>query len=196
MTLNKFFNNFHICIFNDWDHNPNSADNSRDYKYVYSDNIYEDYPYLTKHGIEVFQNGEVQNSALVMSSGGGTDIHDTAALIDNNILLICCANSVFCLTLPELNLLWQTKADPATCFAIFKYQNDYIVHGELEISRLDKNGRIIWEFTGTDIFTTPTGEDDFRIIDSIIYATNWEYITFQINADTGQAIASGKLPSR
>jgi len=28
------------------------------------------------------------------------------------------------------------------------------------------------------IFTTPTGKNTFRIIDNIIYATNWDNVTF------------------
>jgi ABC-type ATPase with predicted acetyltransferase domain len=42
-------------------------------------------------------------------------------------------------------LLWWTKADQATFFEINKYQESDIIHGELEISRLDKDGKITWQ---------------------------------------------------
>jgi hypothetical protein len=59
-------------------------------------------------------------------------------IIEDKRLLICCSDSIFCLSIPDLTLLWRTRADEATCFEILKYQDSYIVHGELEILRLDK----------------------------------------------------------
>ena len=41
--------------------------------------------------------------------------------------------------------MWRTQADQATCFEIYKYEDSYIIHGEFEISRLDKDGKIIWQ---------------------------------------------------
>jgi len=87
--------------------------------------------------------------AFMLGANGATAIHETSFLIDNDTFLICCADSIFCLTLPELNLVWCTMADMATCLEIFKYQDTYIVHGELEISCIGKNGIVIWSFSGT-----------------------------------------------
>lgn len=188
MPLFKSYKDLQVSIFIDTDYNPKSVDNSRSYNHIYTDKEHGDYLNLVKHGIGIYRNGEILNAALVISNGGATGIHETAILIDNDTCLICCANSIFCLSLPELHKVWHTMADMATCFEIFKYQDTYIVHGELEISCLDKNGNIIWSFSGTDIFTTPTGKDTFKIIGNIIYATNWDNITFQLNADNGQLI--------
>lgn len=54
--------------------------------------------------------------------------------------------------LPDLVLNWQTQCDQATCFQIFKQLNDYIIHGELQVTKLEKNGNKKWEFGGRDIF--------------------------------------------
>jgi outer membrane protein assembly factor BamB len=186
MPLSKSYKDLQVSIFNDTDYNPNSVDNSINYNHIYTDKDHSDYLYLTKHGIEIYRNEEILNSALVISSGGATGIHATSFLMENDLLSICCANSIFCLTIPDLNLVWHTKADTATCFEIYKYRDNYIVHGELEISSLDRNGNIMWRFSGTDIFTTPTGKNTFSIIDDSIYATNWDNVTFQLNASTGQ----------
>ncbi len=188
MSLSIPYKGLHVSIFNDTDYNPNSVDNSKKYNHFYTDRDYSDYRYLTKHGIEIYRNDELLNSAIVISSGGATGIHETSGLIDTDNFLICCADSVFCLTLPDLKIAWRTKADAATCFEIFKHLDHYIIHGELEINSLDRNGNIIWGFSGTEIFTTPTGKNTFRIIDDVIYATNWDNVTFQLNADTGQLI--------
>jgi outer membrane protein assembly factor BamB len=152
----------------------------------------EDYYCAGKHGVKIFEGENLVNSALLIGYGGVTGIHENCSLIDNSKLLICCGDSVFCLILPSLNLEWRTKADTATCFEIIQYKSNYIIHGELEITSLDKDGTINWEFVGTDIFTNPTGKDTFRIVDDVIYATNWDNVTFQLEANTGKTTSTGK----
>jgi hypothetical protein len=176
---------YSVGLINETAYNPDSADNVMSYKYFYSDRHYCDYLYLTRHGIHVFNDGELVHSACICSSGGTTGIHPTCSILEENHLLVCCANSVFCLTFPALKLLWMTKADNATCLGIFKQGDDYIVHGELEISRLNRAGNVIWRFSGSDIFTTPTGKDDFILEGNKIKAKNWEGIEFVLDARTG-----------
>ena len=113
-------------------------------------------------------------SAVIRSNGGKTAIHDTSEIIESDRFLICCSDTVFCLSIPDLTLLWRTKADTGTCFEIYKYQESYIIHGELEISRLDKHGKILWQQIGADVFTTLDGEDNFVLTDNYILATDWE----------------------
>jgi outer membrane protein assembly factor BamB len=188
MTLRKTFKDFQVDIFDDTLYDPMSADNIRQYNKLYSDKEYGDYFYLTRHGIQIFKDEELINSTCLVSGGGTTGIHETGLLIDNNKLLICCGNSIFCLTLPDLELDWRTKADDATCFEIFKYKDAYIVHGELEISRVDKSGQIVWEFSGSDIFTTPNGKDTFEIRDGKVIAINWEGIVYELDINDGKVL--------
>jgi outer membrane protein assembly factor BamB len=188
MTLRKTFKDFPVDIFDDTLYDPTSADNVRQYNKLYSDKEYDDYLYLTRHGIQIYKGKELINSACLVSGGGKTGIHETGLLIDNNKLLICCGNSIFCLTLPDLELDWRTKADDATCFEIFKYKDAYIVHGELEISRVDKSGKIVWKFSGSDIFTTANGKDTFEIRDDKVKAINWEGIVYELDINDGKVL--------
>jgi hypothetical protein len=181
---------YSIGLINDTLYNPESVDNQVIYNRVYAEHPYEEYFFPTRHGIFLLKAGEIENAVCVCSSGGHTGIHSRSSVLDGNSFLICCADSVFCLTLPNLNLNWITKADHATCFGIYGYENSYIVHGELEITRLDKNGGLIWQFSGSDIFTTPTGRDVFKLNDDVIEAVNWDGIKFRINAQTGKSINS------
>ena len=188
MITNIPYSNFEISLFKDRDYDPDSTDNSKNYDHFYGDKVNKDDAYLTKYGIELSKYGAIHYSALIVSSGGATDFSDTSFLIDEDALLICCGKSVFCLSLPELTLLWRVQGDPATCFEILKFKNNYIIHGELEISSLDRNGKLNWTFAGSDIFTTPTGKDGFKIKENIVFATNWDHITFQLDAYTGKEI--------
>jgi outer membrane protein assembly factor BamB len=188
MIIQKTYKEYQISIFNDPFYDPNSVDNSQQYTHVFSDKKRDDYFGSAKHGVKIFEGDKLVKSALLIGSGGGTGIHETCSLIDDNKLLVCCGDSVFCLALPNLNLEWRTEADTATCFEIFQYKSNYLIHGELEITCLDKAGRVNWKFSGSDIFTTPTGKDTFKIVDGMVYATNWDNVTFQLDANTGAVI--------
>jgi hypothetical protein len=63
----------------------------------------------------------------VCLSGGPTGIHSKSSVMEGNSFLICCADSIFCLALPDLNLTWITKADQATTGQdVFKLNDDVI----------------------------------------------------------------------
>jgi hypothetical protein len=131
---------YHIDIYDDQTFIEGSADNINAYDFVYFDK--SEYHFQSIYGIKIFQDNTLIKSAVIGSIGGGTAIHDTSTIIENDRLLVCCSDTIFCLSIPDLTLLWRTKADQVTCFEIYKYQNSYIIHGEFEITRLDKDGEI------------------------------------------------------
>lgn len=163
---------YRIDIYDDQTFTEGSADNIIQYDFVYFDK--SEYHFPSVFGIKVFQDDILLKSAVIGSISGGTAIHDTSTIIENDRLLVCCSDTIFCLSIPDLTLLWRTQADQSTCFEIYKYKDSYIIHGELEISKLDKNGKILWQQSGADIFTTLEGKDDFLINDNYILATDWE----------------------
>jgi hypothetical protein len=134
-------------------------------------------------GIELFEDEKLIASCLIGSEGGGTGINPNSSLISYGGLVICCSNTVFKLTIPDLNLEWKTISDTATCFGIHYIDKDYIVHGELEITRLDKDGKIIWQQSGRDIWTTAEGNDDFAVYHDHILATDWDYNRYKFDFD-------------
>lgn len=42
-------------------------------------------------------------------------------------------------------------------------QADYIIHGELQVTKIDKDGNKKREFGGADIFVSTDNEDEFKI---------------------------------
>ncbi len=135
--------------------------------------------YVIQFGIKISENGTLLNSAIIGAEGGTSGLHKTSQIIEDNRLLICCANSVFCLEISTLNLLWKTKVDDATAIQIFKINDGYIVHGELEITRLATNGNSIWQNAGADIFVTDSNEANFEIKDKIIFVKDWQNRTYK-----------------
>ncbi|MFC4267305.1 hypothetical protein [Polaribacter marinivivus] len=162
-----------IKLYDEIDFGFESVDNLKKYNQTF---INGDKSALTsKIGIEIYENEKLLSSCLIASEGSGTGVFENSTLISYGGLIVCCANTVFKLTLPDLQLEWKTKADSSTCFEVHYLDTDYVIHGELEITRLDKNGKIIWQKGGRDIWTTPEGIDDFVVYKDYILATDWEY---------------------
>lgn len=166
-------NQFRIDIFSDPTFSRGSKDNVCQYNFEHLAKKTE--LFSTIFGIKLFEGRKLLKSAVIGSVGGTTVLHKTSTIVENDRILICCADSVFCLAIPDLSLLWQKQVDAVTCFEIFKYKDTYIVHGEMGISRIDKNGNILWQRGGSDVFATEEGKGDFLITENYIWATDWEY---------------------
>lgn len=172
---------YHLEITSEISYDGGTAYSLDQYDAVY---LNEDhYEPTSLHTIKLYQGGKLIKNVLIGAVGGGTGIHKSSQVIEQERMIICCGDTIFCLFLPELALLWKTKADWATCFEIFKYLDDYIVHGEVDISRIDKNGKIMWQQSGADIFTTVEGKDDFILTEDHILAIDWEYRKYKFDFD-------------
>jgi hypothetical protein len=172
---------YQVDVYRDETFRQGSADNLHLYDLEFFEE--SEYVFTTMVGIKVFEDQNLLKSAIIGAVGGGTGIHKTSVIYEDPRVVICCSDSIFCLSIPDLILLWQTHADQATCFEIYKYQNSYIVHGELEISRLDKDGKIVWQQGGADIFTTIDGGQGFELTDKFIIATDFENRIYKFDYD-------------
>jgi hypothetical protein len=137
-------------LINDSTYSVGSADNNFTYDFVYHDKESLEYK-SCNHGIKILKDDQIIKSAIVCASAGATDIHENSAIIDQDNLLICCADKIFSLRLPDLTLNWITHADLATCFGIYKTDIGYFVHGETQVTRIDKLGNIVWQTGLRDI---------------------------------------------
>lgn len=185
-------NKYQIEIYLEESYAKDSSDNLNKYDYSYFDEF--DYN-STFIGIKVFENERLKATTIIGSDGGNTGINTNSKIIEENRVLICCGNKIFCLSIPELKLLWKTKADQMTCFEIYKKEDFYIVHGELEISKLDEYGTILWQKSGADIFTTISGENDFELNEKYIVAKDWENRIYKFDYDGNDLTDMKQFPS-
>ena len=124
------------------------------YKNPYQIEIREKEAHPPQVAVYLYQTEEEIKNVVLTGGGSVSSLWEKSALLGDR-LLIACGNEVFCVLLPTLELLWHTQVDMATCFEIVPYQDDYITHGEVEIVRLNKQGEILWQFSGKDIFVSP-----------------------------------------
>lgn len=179
--MNKYnYKDLVIEVYDDPSYKAGSADNRYHYQKQYFGNSGSEYA-TSKHGIKIYREEEETNNCIVIGSGGSTGIYKNSSIIDNDQLLICCCDTIFCLSLPDLGLKWTTQSDQATCFGIYKLQDDYIVHGEIEISRLNNEGNIKWQFSGSDIFVSVDSDDAFKLNADHIALTDFYKIKYKLD---------------
>ena len=172
-------NEFNIEIVNDPMYTPNSSDNKFQYDEVFGSKEC----ISSKHGIVLSENDDILRSIIILETGGATGIHENCYIIIDQFLYLCVGNKIYKIQIPELSVIWSVEIDMATAFQIKQVHEDLIIHGELSISRLTQNGEIIWTRTGSDIFITESGENDFKIEGDLILAESWDGRRYSFNFD-------------
>ena len=183
------YKDYTIDIIDDSNYTLNSADNIVTYDKEYFDgmtNTDRVYP-TSKHGIRISRNGDELVSAIICEIGGATTVHENSVLVTNDLILICCCDKVYSLSIPGLEINWKRRLDPATCFSIYPFKGDFIVHGELQITRIGIEGNEKWRFGARDIFVTPDGKDSIKFTTDKIELRDWEGYEYVLN-EHGQEI--------
>ncbi|WP_378172598.1 hypothetical protein [Aquimarina sp. SS2-1] len=172
------YKEYEIEFLNEENYSTKSVDNIRKYKFEYSEgkDIKDRNHHMSKHGIRVRKNltDELISSAIICEYGGSTTIHQKSFFIDDQKIWICVCDKIYSLKLPNLEIEWFGTFDYATNLSINQFQDDFIIHGELEILRINRKGQIKWRFGARDIFITETGENNFQINNGIIEVQDWE----------------------
>lgn len=158
------FRDYTVDIIDEPGFSPGSTDNLFKYDHVYYDEA--EFQPTSKHGIKVTKSGQSISSAIICETAGATGIC--------NNLLVCCCDTVYSFRLPELTLNWKKELDLATCFGIFSFKDDFIIHGELAITRVASNGEIKWSFSAKDIFVKQDGTESLRLTNDRIEVIDWE----------------------
>ncbi|MEJ5146926.1 hypothetical protein [Sphingobacterium sp. MYb388] len=179
--MTKVYKQFIIEVINESDYEDDSSDNIFRYCKIYSGND-STYHITSRHGIKVYHEDQAIYSCIIKGSQGATGVNENSYIIDEDQLVICCSDTIFCLSLPNLDLMWKMQADPITCFQIFKQNDFYLVDGETQVTKLNKNGKIIWQFEGADIFVS-LDDESFRIENDSILLMDFSNRKYKIDFD-------------
>lgn len=179
------YKSYEIEIINDNNYTLMSSDNKNMYSFEYSNGlIVTDRGYsVTKYGIRIkdsLSNTEY-SSAILSENGGVTSIHSSSFHIDQDKLWICICDKVYCLGIPNLEIIWHKRFDWATHFSLNPFHDDFLIHGELEIFRISKSGDLKWRFGASDIFINAEKGNHFEIKDKIISVRDWNGKIYNID---------------
>ena len=181
----EYFQDKTIQIFEDRTYSPKSNDNINNYSLEYFSKI--DGCYNSRFGIIIKKSDKILNSVIILGDGGYAGPPDNSRyIIEDNFIIICCGNTLFSISLPSFELNWTKEVDFATAFEIYKMNDDYIIRGELTITRIDKNGEIIWQKYGSDIFVTPDSSFYFKIIGNNICTISWDGREYKFDYNNGE----------
>ena len=102
------FGNLEIEIYDDPTFSFLSTDNSHNYSRHYLVSGALDFP-VSQHGIRILNNDIEINNCIIIGSGGATGINNNSALLDTDKILICCCDTLFCLSVPDLDYFGKPR---------------------------------------------------------------------------------------
>ena len=109
---------------------------------------------------------------------------EPCAVLEENTLTVILFNTIL-----RLDLDTRTVTQCVDCEnmggleEIQTIEDGYIIKGEGEIFRFDKELNPLWWRAGRDIFATPEGGDCFWIEDNLIHCRDWEGWHYIFNMD-------------
>ena len=171
-------------IVDDETYSFGSVDNRITYDRVYGD----DDDCSSKYGISLYEMDQLRRRTLVYAGAGATGVHAHSAVVYDSALFLCCSNKLFCLSVPELELRWANKADLACCFGVYEYARELIVHGEIDVSRIDLDGNEKWSMSFADITVTPDGRRSFQMTSDHIEVIDWLGNRYKVDYQTDESL--------
>ena len=114
---------------------------------------------------------------------GSLYCYDTdCAILEDEKLIILMNGTVTIIDIEEYKILRHEKFSNFGCyFGIYKFQDSYIIYGELEIVKLDKYLNKEWDFSGADIFVTQDKNKPFQISDNKIQLYDWNGVYYELD---------------
>lgn len=111
---------------------------------------------------------------------------DNCAVLEDETLTILQDNTITQIRITDGTIIHHIELDCFGCnFAIYKIDNGYVLHGEIEITMLDLDFIKKWSFSGKDIFASVSGKQSFEICDNFIclydFGDNYYEIDFNGN---------------
>jgi hypothetical protein len=174
---------YEIIVENDDTYTSGSADNARSYDSEYSFNEQSFYP-SSKHSVTVKSGDQILGSRILLADGGTSGVHEHSALLHKNSCVVAVGPFMCSLRIPSLELEWKAKVDMATCFGVYysARHHCFISHGELEISRVEHDGRVLWKAGGKDIFT-----NGFELHENHVEVVDWNNERYHVDIETGES---------
>ena len=91
---------------------------------------------------------------------------------------------IYIIDLESMNLIEEYQVEDMACnFGIYRIDDGYIIHGEMEIKKLDFNFNKVWGFYGRDIFVSVNNKKAFEISNNKIKLYDFEDNYYELDFD-------------
>ncbi len=107
--------------------------------------------------IEHLPADQNQRGLIVTAYGAPSLVNKHSAACLGNTLAFVAGSYAVCVSSSLEAVLWWQQCDVGSCFGLYVVEqgNALIVHGELAITKLSNEGKILWQAEGRDIFINP-----------------------------------------
>jgi len=177
MTLleNEFYK---VTLKKDETFSLDSADN-RPYDVILNPGNITRSDYYKAFAVDIDDGAEQKRLALVGSIyGADSDV----AILEGARLTVLMHNMLTVIDCGTLSVLSHKKIPGmGVYFTISKFDNGYIVWGELAIVKLSPELEVEWSFSGEDIFVSPNGNVPFAIAEDTICISDWNGRKYKLN---------------
>lgn len=158
-----------------------SADNARRYALEVLLEPGTTYRPATAHG--VLLNGD---PLAVFGDSRCTGLHANSAIAMGHLVYLAVGGQIVCFQPQPFEVRWQLEVDDAACFGVHhsKAHDALISHGELAISRFSRDGRLLWQTWGADIFS-----EGFALKPEGVEAIDFNGRRYLFSYNTGASLA-------
>lgn len=120
---------------------------------------------------------------FIANTGSHTPLTADSMLHKNEAIYFCSGKYVCKWDIIKMALNWCIELDFCTCFTLqfLENENSILVSGESDLSKIDLNGNILWQYSGSDIFVTEQGKNGAQVIENKIYITDWNNILYVLD---------------
>ena len=156
----------------------NSTDN-KPYEHIFNPSNLNCSNFYKIFSINIDDDNQKKHIGLI---GSGYATVENTAVLENNDLIVLMNTTLTVIDCCTLVLkLHKTISDCGMFFSIYKFENGYIVYGELDVLKLSSDFEIEWMFSGAEIFVQEDGSNSFYIEKDIIHLLDWEGRKYTLN---------------
>lgn len=138
--------------------------------------------------ISVFEGRNEINSGLISGINGGVWLHKEteenqgqSVQLSNGDLILSLGCNLVSIQIPTLKVNWNIVPDSAEIFEFYNLENDILLRGELQIHRIDLNGRIRWSYSGKNIWVNIDGKPEVTILENRIKLIDFNHDEYLID---------------
>ncbi len=153
------------------------------------DNFAEDEFFSILHIRYEHPAGRERNIALYCDFCGN---YEECSVLNADRIVIAKFNTVYMLDILTGNISYKEFKDMAGAYALYKVDDGYIIHGEMEIVKLDFDINEKWTYDGVDMFTSVTGKESFTLLEDRIELYDFEDNHYVIDLN-GKSIKEPEL---
>jgi len=169
---------YKVKIVRDETFTLDSTDN-KPYQFIFNPNNIKRSDYYKTFSISIDDGNNQKHIALIGSLFGADE---DVVILEGNDLIVLMNTKLVIIDCRALTIkLCREISDFGTYFSIHKFEDGYLIYGELDLLKLSPAFEVEWSFSGEDIFVSQDGSIPFHFENDTIYLSDWKGRKYKLN---------------